>query len=368
MNINVIIYLIIFIGGACASLNGSLKAKKTYVIICVLVFLLLNSLRSLTVGADTENYYYMFLHMKSLTWSEIWQTFVERYYYGISEDDIGYVLLVKAISYITQDFHVFTFIAESLFFIPLGVLLYKYSRNCIHLVLAFSLYGALLNAIPITNCRQTYAFGLCIITIIMYLENYHRRFIPLVILIAATIHLSALLFFLPYILVRFAKKLRSFHIISLILVPAVLADPNKIIRLMGNMSGKEQYASYGENGVAGGANTFVFLLFLLSIYILISFYKAKLSEADNKTIMLYTMAPLFTFFGPLIVSNGTMIRISMYFHIYLVLLLPEATSFRFSRNSNIINILMALILVYLSLSNSSNEYYFFWEIDPVTTW
>lgn len=368
MNINVIIYLIIFIGGACAHSSGTVNAKKTYVIVCILSFLLMNSLRSLTVGADTENYYYMFLYMKDLTWIEIWQTFVERYYYGISEEDIGYVLLVKAISYITQDFHVFTFIAESLFFIPLGVLLYKYSRNCIHLILAFSLYGVLLNAIPITNCRQTYAFGLCIITIIMYLENYHRRFIPLILISAATIHLSALLFFLPYILVRFAKKLRIFHIISILLVPVVLADPNSIIRFMGNMAGKEQYARYGENVVAGGTNTFVFLLFLLSIYILISFYKTKFTEADSKTIMLYTMAPLFTFLGPLIVSNGTMIRISMYFHIYLVLLIPKATSIRFPKNEGVVNILMALILVYLSLSKSSNVYHFFWEVDPVTTW
>lgn len=367
MNIYFFIYLFIILFGWVANTIATEKSKKYYIVCCILIFLLLNSLRSLTIGSDTENYYHMFLSTIDKSWSEVWSELVGRYYYGISEEDIGYVVFVKLLGYLTHDYHVFTFIAESLFFVPLGVFLYKYSRNCWQLIFAFTLYGALLNAIPITNCRQTYAFGLCIITVIMYIEDFYRKFIPLVIVAAATIHLSALLFFLPYVLVRFPKMYRKLHVWALLLVPIVLADPNTIIRFMGNMVGKEQYAGYGSNAVVGGTDNFVMMLELLSLYVLFAYRRVDFNQLEIKNKLLYCMAPLFTFLGPLIASNGTMIRISMYFHVFLVLLIPEATSQLSKKNEAAINMIMVLVLVYLSLSKSG-DYFFFWEIDSPLTW
>lgn len=368
MNIYIVIYLIILILGLFADSLGTLRAKKVYVTVCILMFLLLNSLKSLTVGADTENYYHMFLYMKDLSWNEIGHEFIGRYYLGTSEEDIGYVLFVRGLSLFTQDFHVFTFVAESLFFVPLGIFLYKYSKNCSQLIFAFVLYGTLLNAIPITNCRQTYAFGMCIISVIMYIEDYHKRCIPIILIIAATIHLSALLFFGPFMLLIFLKRLRTLHFLSLLLAPLVLASPNTIISFMGTMVGKEQYARYGEQGVSGGTNTFVVLMILLSLYVFFAYKNYNFKTADKTTSVLYSMAPLFTFFAPLIISNGTMIRISMYFHIFLVLLVPYATTLLFGKTSKTINIALAVLLVCLALSSGQQDYNFFWEIDPVSTW
>ena len=75
----------------------------------------------------------------------------------------------------------------------------------------------------------------------------------------------------------------------------------------------------------------------------------------------YCMVPCFTFFAPLINADGAMIRLSEYFHLFLVLLVPISVELLFNKNSQ--NIVYGVLIGGLSVLAimSTRTYYFFWQ-------
>ena len=76
---------------------------------------------------------------------------------------------------------------------------------------------------------------------------------------------------------------------------------------------------------------------------------------------LYCTVPCFTFFAPLINADGAMIRLSEYFHLFLVLLVPISVELLFNKNSQ--NIVYGVLIGGLSVLAimSTRTYYFFWQ-------
>ena len=77
--------------------------------------------------------------------------------------------------------------------------------------------------------------------------------------------------------------------------------------------------------------------------------------------ILYAALPCFSFFAPLITNNGSMIRISQYFHIYILLLFPLAIDMVFEKNRKAVYILLCVVLLFLSFKSGNEPYYFIWE-------
>lgn len=129
--------------------------------------------------------------------------------------------------------------------------------------------------------------------------------------------------------------------------------------------GVDKYEDYGSRAVVGGTETFIFLLESLSLLCYIGISKADLENSKNVK-HLYSMLPCFTFFGPLIYSNGSMIRISMYSYMYLTLLVPLALKGIFKKHYN--EAMWVFILSLSLLMGNNLTCYFFWQVDPVYTW
>ena len=131
---------------------------------------------------------------------------------------------------------------------------------------------------------------------------------------------------------------------------------------MGNTVGMEKYAEYGANAVQGGSETFIFLIEALSLFTLFAI-KNKDLLANRNVRIFYVMAPLLTFFAPLIISNGSMIRISLYYHLFLALLVPFAIDCAFGKkNSGAVYAIAIGALSFLTLAGGGGiTYYFFWQ-------
>ncbi len=135
---------------------------------------------------------------------------------------------------------------------------------------------------------------------------------------------------------------------------------------MGMFIGSEKYARYGTGISQGGANTFILLLLGMSILCLILVDKNKLENPDIR--QLYCMVPVFTFFGPLVNSNGSMIRISLYFYVYLTVIIPIILRHSLGNKYKDYLYIFILALIILMLKNESLDYHFFWESDPINLW
>lgn len=178
-------------------------------------------------------------------------------------------------------------------------------------------------------------------------------------------HLSSFLFALPLLMAWYQIKpatLKKIHLVCFLLFPIVLMFPNQIIVFMGESAGMERYANYGEGGIQGGIGAFMVLIELLSLFCYIAIKKKDLQSSYIESVF-YAMTPFFTFFAPLIRANGSMIRISLYYHIFLIFLVPFAIDCMFKKEMRemVYNISIAALAL-LTVMGGGLTYYFYWQV------
>lgn len=369
MHINLITIPFVIVLGLFFGQRDTSKNRKWYIIISSFVLLLVAALRSPeymtnTYNIDTLNYQGYFEQAFNMDWSEFQRLFYLRYFAGADDYDLGFVALNKLISLFTHEFWIYSLIADLLFFVPFGIILYRYCTRTSQIMFAFILYISLVQIFFLGGARQMFSLGFDLMALLAVIDKKRIRAI-FFFLIGMTIHFSSLLFALPLLAIWFDLKpslLKILHAICFIVFPVVLAFPNQMIQFMGNIVGMEKYAEYGANAVQGGSETFIFLIEALSLFTFLAIKNKDLLASRNIRII-YVMAPLLTFFAPLIISNGSMIRISLYYHLFLAMLVPFAIDCAFSQTNRSIAYIAAIgALSLLSLSGGGLTYYFFWQV------
>lgn len=370
MKINIILILFIIILGLLFVNNDNKRNRRLYIIICSAVLLFVASMRSpeymtYTYMIDTLNYKQFFEDSFDMTWEECLTMAQMRYFGDGAEDaDVGHIVFNKLIGVFTHDFAVFSLLAQLLFFIPFGVVLYRYCTNIYSVIFAFVYYISLIQVYLIGGGRQMYAIGLDIIALLAVIDGKKLRAI-IFFLLGLTIHASSFLFLAPLLMVRYgtsARLLKIIHIICFVLFPVVFILPNTIILFMGAATGIERFEAYGKGVIQGGANTFIFLVEFLSLFCLIAIKKKDMLL--NKSIQIfYSMLPFITILVPLVRSNGTMIRIALYYSIFLTLLIPYAIECQFEKKNKYLAYMVAIgSLSILAILNGGMTYYFYWQI------
>lgn len=368
MHINIFSIAFVIILALLISGNDSKNSRRTYIYVCSAVLLFIASMRSPEwtanySGIDTVVYRDYFESSFYMDWGEFWSSAYLRYIKGVGDGDIGFMLLVKTIGFFTHDFAIYSLLVDLIFFIPFGILLYRYCDSISQITFAYVFYIALIQVFLLAGGRQIFAFGFDLMALLATLD---RRKVQTVIfvLIAATIHFSSLLFVIPLLLLWInvgAEKLKKAHLLCFALFPIVLAFPNQLIVFMGESVGMEKYADYGKGEIVGGALTFIILIALLSVFCYVAIKKDILHQNEDMR-KFYVMLPLMTFFAPLIRSNGSMIRISLYFHFFLAMLVPYAIDCMFVNNRRLGYFLAIGALAFLCCSDGGIVYYFHWQV------
>ena len=347
------------------SINDNKRNRGVYIILCCTVFLLIGSFRSpewLTYRyrIDTAVYKMLFEQFGDKSWQECWVMAVQRYGSG-GEDDIGFIFLNKLIGLITNDFQIYSILVELIFFIPFGIVLYRLSTSMRQLIFAFVFYIALIQVFILGAARQMYAIGLDMMAILAVIDR-KKWWAILFFLLGVTIHFSSFLFLIPLLMVWFDVKprvLKLAHILGFILFPFVLAFSNQIIVFMGETAGVEKYANYGMGDIAGGASVFILLIEVMSLFCLLGIKRTDLQNSPSLRVC-YAMVPFFTLLAPLLLSDGAMIRVSLYYHIFLSLIVPYTIDCLFKEEDKRVVYIVA-IGACVALSGKGMEYYFFWQ-------
>jgi len=361
--INYFLFPFIILLGLLLEKRESNKTRIIYIAVVLTVLLLEVALRGPSVGSDTPVYMSMFENIADTSWGELWSDFKRRYIFLSGTEDIGFMMVEKFVhSFISTNFHVYSFLIGLTFFIPLGVLIYKYSKNIYYTMFALIMYTALFHTIALAGGRQLYAIGFCIWAM-MFVEQDKYKYAVLFVFIGVLFHMTALLF-LGYIALNYfwQKGGKKLHFFSFFFIPFVLAFTNTIILFMADMSGNEKYRAYGEGDIRGGVFTFIVLMEFLSLFCFWTLNSKYIYDEHKDIGKMYNVLPFVTFFAPLIHSNGSMIRISMYYHIYMMQLVPIACE-RFFGKSQIRQYLFFIIilLVFMTLNAANTSYIFYWD-------
>ena len=362
MDIKVILYTVVVLIGLIFGDTNSFNKRKWYVVIIISMLILESCLRSITVGVDTRGYFYDYEEMKYFSWQNIWSSFSNAYLLGEGRDP-GFLVYMKLIQSISYNFNVFLFFSALIFFIPLGIILFRYSTHIYQLLFAFTLYVALFNIVALSGIRQQVAMGFSFMSFLLLCKRKYVKS-ALMILIGSFIHISLLLFLIVIIIkLLFEKYLKNIHLLSFATIPLGFLWAGPIMLFFASFLSNDYYSLYGTKESAGGAILYIVLVELLSLFCYISIKKQSIVGYGNIKF-LYPMLPLLTMTAPLTSLDGSMIRIGQYFTFYLMLLVPYAID-------EIINVKIDRRLLYYSsvaflisidyISNNGFTYHFYWQ-------
>ncbi len=329
------------------------NAKKTLATFACILFAIQSGLRHIVIGPDTASYYSSFKITAEKNWNEVLSALF------VSADefrDPAYEIIVKAFTTIIPSWQMFLILLAVLFFYGLRNIIVRYIETIDGVLFALTLYMSLFSIIALSGMRQQITMALSMILIPMVEDKKWKIVLP-VVLMGSLIHIS-FLFYLAFIPLQMIKKdnMRILIIFSIILIPIVATSAKSIVGFMASQVENEYYMVYAQKSVSEvKPYTYVLLCSFISIFLLTGYkYLKQAPQFYTSALILMTITV------PLIMLDGTMIRIGQYFTIYMMLSVPYIIEHKYSKK---IYLFIIILLCFMTFSKS-NIYYFCWETLP----
>lgn len=331
------------------------QRRKYICFLNTLQILLFISLRGESVGNDTQNYVNYF----RLVANSPQIAFTKEYY------EIGFRWYAYIIAHITNDPRIFLTIGACFSIIPLGIIIYKYSKDCTLSFYAFCTMEFVLFAM--TGMRQNVAYLFIYISYILFQSERRLHKIGALALIAVggLFHKSAWAFLIIY----FLSLIKKYEIKRTIYVVGIFFA--FIFRYqIGQFLVDTFYSAYKVSSSGAYSRMFIAALVLLvSIY----YYKTILGQSTtniygmNRVSLFPSLVDamfLTTFFFVIALAVSACARQGRYFFVFFVLLLPELKYIIVEDQrqlfTGILYFMLTALMLYLFPNNGlcTNGYYF----------
>ena len=348
MNIKILILACLAIAFLLSKDNNN--SKKNYICVSCLLFAIESGLRNLSVGQDTERYYFLFWVIDYCDWKDILIPFMNF----AAKRDPGYSILIKFVTTIFKSWQFYLILSSAFLYVSLGKLWNRYIETKHGVFFASILWLALFDIIALSGMRQMITMALAFY-MTSYIECRKWRIVIPAIIVGAFIHIS-ILFMTAFIPLSFLnkEKLKILLFVAIAVVPIIGSFSGAIMGWMANYLENEYYHNYAQQVEGAVGYTYVILCTTLSAFILYEYQLIK--DAPNFFLI---AAILMTTFVPLILRGGTAIRIGQYFTVYMMLSIPYIME-RIKRR-NLIYGIMTVTLIVNILFASQNNYLFCWE-------
>lgn len=351
MSISIIILLIIIFyyllvrGDKC-----KIRAKNRLAALSCGLLVLYSGLRHVVVGSDTYGYYGSFINTARGSWTEAFSGF----FVGFDElRDPLYPIIEKIFSSIIPSWQLYLIALAILFYYSMFRLWKRYISSPEGVLLASLLVLSLFSVIALSGIRQQITISISMFLIPCIEDKKWKVVIP-VILVGSLVHIS-LLFLLGFIPLQGIKHTNYRKIIgvSILLIPVVSFFATNIVGLLAGMLQNDYYMSYALVQSEGKPYAYLALCSMISIFLFFNY--SKLASAPH---FYMSALVLMTVTFPLILQDGSLIRISQYFTIYMMLSLPHVLD-RLKNGSVMYLGITILLAMYVFIN--SGDYFFFWE-------
>ena len=329
------------------------RRKKRLCIVGTVCWILLSGLRAWSVGDDTVAYAEAFKKVQNRSWKNLFFDFYSKYAHNAELKDPGYAILEKAFQIFSTDYQVFLVFIAVLFFVPMGIFIYKYSRNP---YVSFILFSCLFYSFfAITGHRQTIATAFVVFIGIELIKRRKLIWFLLLVIVFSTIHASAFCF-IPFYWISKIKINKTTLGLYWIAILAAFLFRYQLLAFLQSLIGYESYQDYE----GAGAGMFMLMLFLVSAVVTI-FHEFLLKSNQPLVRMSINALLCACFFSPLLLINPSTMRVVQYYSLFLLILLPElAVIFKDQKDRIVYNIVCCFLLIALLVLNQS-QYSFFWQ-------
>jgi len=286
--------------------NFNISKKSLFVVLSFIPLFLLIALRDISVGTDYQSYvnaYYKILEgtLSSSNWL-----------------GIGYIFICKLLSFIAGYnyiivFSFFGFI--TLFFVYKSILRNsKIPWLSLYLFLSTCLYYQTFN-----QFRQMLACTIVLYSI-KYMEKKNLKMFIIIILIAASIHNSALVM-LPFYFIS-KLEINKKTIFMYVIISLLMMFGFNIIERFILYTNYDVYLNTNfniERNLSSIINMFVRMILLIGCLL----FSKRLIKQDPESKYLYNLVIVCTIFQLLTIKSYLFARITTYFFIFYILLIPN---------------------------------------------
>lgn len=284
-----------------------------YLIITILTLIFISGFRVTFI--DTDTYRFMYLQTgKSIE-------------YALSQTDVGFFLYMLILNYITSNSQLLIFLSAVIVTLLITRTLYIYSSD-IRLSLFLYVTSGIF-AFSMNGLRQFIAVSIIFASIQLILVKRKWTFF-LVVIIATSFHSSAIIFLPMYFLLQ--TKVFSYKIVLPLLVVCIsLIFADRTIPLLFSFLGDTNYGVYEQTVLAGkdGANIIRVLVEAMPCMLAFFLYLQKNKDIfnnNNLLILLTNMSLYNLMFYLFAMQSWIFARVSIYFSIFNLILIPMLLS------------------------------------------
>lgn len=337
MNFYIIFLLTILIEYILLTLTIKNKEKKNkiFLIISFLQMFIIAAIRNIDVGTDLQNYIPFYERCETYSWAQILEPGLKEY---------GYRIYNKVLSLLSISDQLFLTITAGISLIGVYYIIKKYSKNYFlstYIYIAFNFYIFIFSGL-----RQSIAMSIGMLSIKYIDERKFCKFLILI-LLASTFHMSALILLLMYFIKNIEVKPKMLPII--LFGYSILFIMRKyivsfIIRFV-----------YSNYSITNTGNGYVYLLLLTIIVIGITLYKKQFVKENGLNNFCYNALLIALLIQLFASAQGEIARLTMYYSIYMIIAIPnfiKCIDIKEQRYT-LEGIIIILLFIYL-LINSQN--------------
>lgn len=331
--------------------SDSKKNTARFVFISMLLLFMIFAFRSEKLGGDLERYFRAYEKYSVYSWDGI-----RKIFFAEDIKDPTYYFTGWLVSRIFENPQWWLGCIASLFSISTGILIYKESKIPVLSVIMLIALGYL--SFCYQGLRQAVAISIILFSY-YFLEK--RKLVPFIVmvLLASLYHQTALVFLIVY---PFSTmKLGKYHIITAIAAFAIFyLFRNQLLVLMNDVLEDQRYQGY----TSGNAKQLTISGFIIqaSIFCYNLYSYKKIIKNNKNSLVLYNLVFVGLMFQLYASFIAEMFRISIYFSIFNIILVPLVTSEQSDyKNKQIITMILITILLIYTFKDGLSVYKFFWQ-------
>lgn len=339
------------IGVARLLLPTSSKYNKGLIIFAGSLLFLICALRSAEFGPDTLRYVSEYISLSSINVADL----LVNVFSSTGRDPFFY-LISKVVNLLGASYQIWLAVIAGIFIFSVSKLIYEYSNE------VYLSFVALLSLqylyFSLTGLRQTLALSLVLLS---YKYLRERKLLPFLALvfIGSGFHYSALVFLIAYPLAHMKIGFKHIAVIIAALIVAYLYG-DYVRDLVALVGWTERMASYSFREGTLTASGFVIQFF---IFIFCVYYKKGVLKTDRKNLSLYNLLFLGLVFQAFAIVIAEFFRISMYFSIFSIILIPlavKAERDKFTRRVVHTSIYISFVVFFI-MSQDFVGFQFLWQ-------
>lgn len=281
--------------------SNFVSPNKLFIFLSITLLVLVSGLRN-NIG---DTYFYIKSYAESdFTWE-----------YVVANKDPGFGILQMLLQMISEDPQLLIFITALITNLLIGITLYKYSRM---IELSFYVYiTAGMFTVSMNGIRQFLAASIIFIATKYILNGDFKKY-ALIVILASTIHQSALVLIPIYFIVRREAWTKVTFLLFALAILIVMGF-NQFSEMLFASLEDTQYSNY-SNFDEGGANSLRVLVD--SIPVIIAFLgREKLRKLWPKSDIIVNLAVINLIFMIIATQNWIFARFNIYFSLYNLILI-----------------------------------------------